>query len=501
MPCAALSGRPAQLTPSSAFLILPIAHTYNMAALLHSCIDVAQRSLPALQTPETVPPGISSMAGAASTPVPSSASTSTSTPASSATVATRTFTACTAGQSSEPSLFDWLALADAKQLTPLVKSCMSHLAGAAEAGAVVRSALAWPQSRSCLERLCSETMMELLNVTTGLPANFRVRTRPQRLCEGSEPSCTFQWYCSDQAVILPYCLQGVRLPDLSAAPAFEFKVGRNACAAGLVVCVCTSHASLHPAGTGGVPGHMHVTTGSAALLRAPIYRHLLSSTNRTTFKPYQMPTARARQWRHAIPAVVLAVAAVWEGQTPATVSTRSLITTPPPSCFMLLCIRRRDRAVMPCLTIASAGVWEDKTLATCCIQSSTTPRSSALPILCHPVYTGGTGQRRYALPQLLRVSGRTRRWQFGAPNWKLHLAPPPSLSYATQAGPGSDAMPYHGFCGCLGGPDAGYLVHPIYRSQSVCVTHLATGGSFHLHGDPPEVNVVVANERSVLSSR
>ena len=70
-----------------------------------------------------------------------------------------------------------------------------------------------------------------------------------------------------------------------------------------------------------------------------------------------------------------------------------------------------------------------------------------------------------------------------------------------QAGPGSDAMPYHGFCGCLGGPDAGYLVHPIYRSQSVCVTHLATGGSFHLHGDPPEVNVVVANERSVLSSR
>ena len=111
----------------------------------------------------------------------------------------------------------------------------------------------------------------------------------------------------------------------------------------------------------------HAALASAALLRAPIYRYLLSNPNCTAFKPYQMPTARARQWRHAIPAVVPAVAAV-------------------------------------------------------------------------------------------------RRRLSGVPNDQPHLAFPPPLFYATlciQAGPGSDALPYHGFCGSLAGPDAGHLVPPL----------------------------------------
>lgn len=208
---AALSGRPAQLTPSSAFLILPIAHTYNMAALLQSCIEVAQRSLPSLWMPDAIPVSLSAslpastssnspaaLAGPSTTSASASHSSATppapatlsptfpqsgaSTSALGPTFTARTFTASSPGPSPDPGLFDWLALADAKQLTPLVDSCLSHLSGAAEAGAVVRSALAWPHSRSCLERLCSETMMELLNVTTGLPASFRVM--PGRwLCE------------------------------------------------------------------------------------------------------------------------------------------------------------------------------------------------------------------------------------------------------------------------------------------------------------------------------
>lgn len=44
------------------------------------------------------------------------------------------------------------------------------------------------------------------------------------------------------------------------------------------------------------------------------------------------------------------------------------------------------------------------------------------------------------------------------------------LLYATlytQAGPGSDAMPYHSFCGCLGGQDAGYLLHSVINHTSL----------------------------------
>ena len=130
---AALTGEPAKLSLEAALKILPIAHQYNMVGLLCSCARVLEET----ELLGFMPPS----------------------------------TAEDAQQ--HPALIQWLSLKDAKQCSPEVQACLSQLRGQ-DALPVLRSALSSKQSRKDIGQLCSSTLMELLNVTFGLPLGFKV---------------------------------------------------------------------------------------------------------------------------------------------------------------------------------------------------------------------------------------------------------------------------------------------------------------------------------------
>lgn len=131
-PPAALSGDPVDLTPACAFAIMPIAHIYDMQAVLKQCQRlVLQQKRPAVFGPLGPEQP---------------------------------------GSSQAPGLFDWLFLADDKQCTPLVQACYEHLRRLdTDSYGIVRAALANPVTRAQFKGLRSDTLLELLHLTTSLP--------------------------------------------------------------------------------------------------------------------------------------------------------------------------------------------------------------------------------------------------------------------------------------------------------------------------------------------
>jgi hypothetical protein len=136
-----------QLCPLAAFKVFPIAHMYDMAPLLSSCLDAMQRSLPvpAPEAVQTQPEG--RYAGGQQQP-----------------------------GGSRPGLFEWLALGDSTQSTSVVGGCLAELARQG-AVATLRAAMQSPQSRWCVEELRAGTLMEVLNVAADLPPDWKA-SRP-----------------------------------------------------------------------------------------------------------------------------------------------------------------------------------------------------------------------------------------------------------------------------------------------------------------------------------
>ena len=79
----------------------------------------------------------------------------------------------TSGPDCLPTLLDWLSLADAKQYEPLTQACLGQLSGD-EARTSVRCMLAHRSVRGRMEGLRQGTLVELLSVTAGFPATFKV---------------------------------------------------------------------------------------------------------------------------------------------------------------------------------------------------------------------------------------------------------------------------------------------------------------------------------------
>lgn len=159
MPCqhanAVVSSKPLHLSHASAYCILPIAHQYDMRAVLERCFKAVKQA--------PLPLG----------PTGPALETSDSNNSSSN------------DRKQPPTLFDWLELADAKQCTPLLDTVLEHLCKSAvacnlknpskdSALPVVRSALANASIRQRLQHLSPEASMKLLNVTAGLPVGFQV---------------------------------------------------------------------------------------------------------------------------------------------------------------------------------------------------------------------------------------------------------------------------------------------------------------------------------------
>ena len=67
-----------------------------------------------------------------------------------------------------PGLIQWLALADSKQCTPLVESCLSQLLPS-DSNNTIRRALASPHLRKLVDGLHSETKTDIMCKMAGLP--------------------------------------------------------------------------------------------------------------------------------------------------------------------------------------------------------------------------------------------------------------------------------------------------------------------------------------------
>jgi hypothetical protein len=90
-----MSNDPPKLPITLAFLVLPIAQQYGMHKVLQLCIRAVEQQ--------------------ASLPLEQDQKTSNSD---------------SSGSDQDPTLFEWLALADARQCTPLINIVLSHLAKA-----------------------------------------------------------------------------------------------------------------------------------------------------------------------------------------------------------------------------------------------------------------------------------------------------------------------------------------------------------------------------------
>ena len=116
-----------------AFRIVPIAHQYNMRAILkfsEAAFETAGKAAPLALWP-SVP--------IASSQVPK-----------------------------HPGLIQWLALADSKQCAPLVESCLSQLIPA-DSNDTIRRALASPHLCKLVDGLHSETKTDIMRKMAGLP--------------------------------------------------------------------------------------------------------------------------------------------------------------------------------------------------------------------------------------------------------------------------------------------------------------------------------------------
>jgi hypothetical protein len=84
------------------------------------------------------------------------------------------------GGNNEPTLFQWAALADARQCTPLVDACLDQLATMGtddNVRALTRTALTYSHSRQQVEEMGSAPLALLLSLAVGLPQGFQVRRR------------------------------------------------------------------------------------------------------------------------------------------------------------------------------------------------------------------------------------------------------------------------------------------------------------------------------------
>ena len=116
-----------------AFRIFPIAHQYNMRAILNYSERAFERASKA--APLALWPSVH----IASSQVPK-----------------------------HPGLVQWLALADSKHCTPLVESCLSQLLPS-DSNDTIRRALASPHLRKLVDGLHSETKTDIMCKMAGLP--------------------------------------------------------------------------------------------------------------------------------------------------------------------------------------------------------------------------------------------------------------------------------------------------------------------------------------------
>ena len=128
---------PYVLCHEAAFRIFPIAHQYNIRAILkysEAAFETASKAAPLALWPS---------APIASSQVPN-----------------------------HPGLIQWLALADAKQCAPLVESCLSQLLPS-DSNDTIRRALASPHLSKMMDGLHSETKTDIMYKMAGLPLGFR----------------------------------------------------------------------------------------------------------------------------------------------------------------------------------------------------------------------------------------------------------------------------------------------------------------------------------------
>ncbi len=148
-----MNGKVADLSPSVAFRIFPIAHAYNMRGILIRCIEAALKGLGD-------------------------------------------------GDKTAPDLFQWLAAADVRHYTPLITACLDRLREQQSAAAggnghhessdivskatpaaldlsharcsAICSTLCDKEHRQLLEGLKPETAFDLVGVMAGLPLGYKV---------------------------------------------------------------------------------------------------------------------------------------------------------------------------------------------------------------------------------------------------------------------------------------------------------------------------------------
>ena len=129
-----------ELSNEVAFRIFPIAHQYDMRAILkysEAAFETACKAAPLALWPS---------APIASSQVPK-----------------------------HPGLVQWLALADSKQCAPLVESCLSQLLPS-DSNDTIRRALASPHLCEMVDGLHSETKTDIIRKMAGLPlGSQRVR--------------------------------------------------------------------------------------------------------------------------------------------------------------------------------------------------------------------------------------------------------------------------------------------------------------------------------------